>query len=245
MEKALSDLLKKIKTKEDLTEYMKEITAMENYIFDGGDVDFWNRELKNERQENIREALTKLKEDSQNLETIKNLKRDRNELIEKEERLSNYKKEMNQLVRSLASGPKKDRLREKIKSIEKERRGLEEEIWKKEDKISELLEKNNFIDEGEFKKNQSIKRLFNKLRNQLSEISQVKMEVAFSPSRETVEEFIQWFEENMNKRVVLDLTVNPEIMGGVIIEHEGRWIDMSLKEKLKDYDLNIAENSEL
>ncbi len=62
----------------------------------------------------------------------------------------------------------------------------------------------------------------------------VKLEIAFSPSEEFLQKISNWMEKNLGKKVILDVTVNPKIIGGAIIEYQGKWRDFSLVKKLKE-----------
>ena len=60
----------------------------------------------------------------------------------------------------------------------------------------------------------------------------MKLKIAFSPSSEFLEEINQWFEKELSVKVILDLTINPKIVGGAIIEYQGNWRDFSLRKKI-------------
>jgi len=113
-------------------------------------------------------------------------------------------------------------------------------------KISEELK--NFFErmekKGMLSKNPEQQYSFlEKIKKYLLSLSEVKLEIAFSPSNDFLKEISLWFEKELGQKVILDLTVNPKIVGGAIIEYQGKWrdysiakeIDKSIKDKLMHY----------
>ncbi|MCD6528259.1 F0F1 ATP synthase subunit delta [bacterium] len=78
-----------------------------------------------------------------------------------------------------------------------------------------------------------------KIKKYLLSLPEVKLEIAFSPSNEFLKKISLWFEKKLNQKVILDLTVNPKIVGGAIIEYQGNWRDYSLA---KEIDKLIEKN---
>ncbi len=73
---------------------------------------------------------------------------------------------------------------------------------------------------------------FENLKSYLSRIPQLKLEIAFSPSDDFFIELRRWFFEKNKHKVIFDITVNPQIIGGAIIEYGGNYRDFSLLEKM-------------
>jgi len=71
-----------------------------------------------------------------------------------------------------------------------------------------------------------------KLKKYLSSLPEVKLEIAFSPSNEFLKKINQWFNEKLAQKVILDLTINPKIVGGIVIEYKGNWRDYSLAKRI-------------
>jgi len=77
------------------------------------------------------------------------------------------------------------------------------------------------------------------LKNHLTSLPKVKIEIAFEPERETLEKISQWFKEKLKKKMILDLRINPKIIGGAKIEYGGKWRDFSLAKKIKEMKFEI------
>lgn len=75
---------------------------------------------------------------------------------------------------------------------------------------------------------------FQNLKKNLKKIPQLKLELVFEPSIEFLLKIKQWFKEKNKQEVILDLSVNPEIVGGTIIEYQGRYRNFSLAKKIDE-----------
>jgi hypothetical protein len=94
----------------------------------------------------------------------------------------------------------------------------------------EELEKKKIIS-----KNPEENRIFfENFKKYLQNLPQVKIEMAFQPKKEFVNKIFLWLEKEINQKVVLDLIFNPEIIGGAIIEYQGRQINFSLAKKIDE-----------
>jgi len=71
-----------------------------------------------------------------------------------------------------------------------------------------------------------------KIKKYLLSLPEVKLEIAFSPSNDFLKNISLWFKEELGQKVILDLTVNPKIVGGAIIEYQGNWRDYSLAREI-------------
>lgn len=74
---------------------------------------------------------------------------------------------------------------------------------------------------------------FEELKNYLQKIPYLKLEIAFEPSEDFLSKIKKWFREENHQEVILDLIINPKIVGGAVIEYRGSWRDFSL---LKEID---------
>lgn len=73
---------------------------------------------------------------------------------------------------------------------------------------------------------------FDEFKNYLRKIPQVKLEIAFEPSEDFLLRIKKWFKEESHQEVVLDVTLNPKIVGGAIIEYQGYFRDFSLAKEI-------------
>jgi F0F1-type ATP synthase delta subunit len=94
----------------------------------------------------------------------------------------------------------------------------------------EKLEKENVITR-DVEKNRNF---FEDLKNYLLKIPQIKIEIAFKPSRIFVEKISLWLEKNFREKIIVDLYFNPEIVGGAVIEYKGKYLNYSLTKKIDE-----------
>ena len=93
---------------------------------------------------------------------------------------------------------------------------LVKKIRTKEELIS-FLEEIAHLRKIKDKEEQPTKELEKYLRS----LPEIKLEIAFSPENNFLEKISQWFEKELGQKIILDLTVNPKIVGGAIIEYQG------------------------
>jgi F0F1-type ATP synthase delta subunit len=74
---------------------------------------------------------------------------------------------------------------------------------------------------------------FKELENFLLKIPKVKLEIAFEPSEEFIFKLKAWFQEKVKKRMILDIIVNPKVIGGAKIEFQGKCKDFSLEKEIE------------
>ncbi len=77
------------------------------------------------------------------------------------------------------------------------------------------------------------------LEKELKSVSVFGLRVAFSPPEKSIDKFKNWIERELKRPVVLDLTVDPGIIGGAVVEFDGKWGDFSLSKKMKELNLSF------
>ena len=117
---------------------------------------------------------------------------------------------------------------------------LREKIEKSKEKIS-----NKFYDfflelsqDNHSDKERILKEL-KKTKKELLKLPVLKIQLAFSPTPSFIKEISDWLKRNLKKKVLLDVEVNPVIVGGAILEYRGKYLDLSLKKEIEK--LNIKD----
>ena len=96
--------------------------------------------------------------------------------------------------------------------------------------LVEKLEKEN----SHFRSPSEQFSFFQNLKKNLKKIPELKLELAFQPSIEFLIKIKQWFKEKNQREVILDLSVNPEVVGGAIIEYQGKYLNLSVGKKIDE-----------
>lgn len=80
------------------------------------------------------------------------------------------------------------------------------------------------------------------LEKKLLALPEIKLEIAFSPNDSFLEKISQWLEKELGQKVILDITVNPKVVAGAIIEYQGFFRDFSLAKNLTNSRINELIN---
>lgn len=95
-------------------------------------------------------------------------------------------------------------------------------------KLIEKLEREGAIFESHKEQSAFLEELEKKLQSS----PMIKLEIAFSPNNSCLDRISQWLKKELGQKTILDLTINPEIIGGVIIEYRGNWRDFTLAKEI-------------
>ncbi len=76
------------------------------------------------------------------------------------------------------------------------------------------------------------KNFLKELSDYLQSIPQAKLTLAFSPSKDFIQEISNWIEKEIGEKTILNLTINHKITGGIVIEFKGKYLDLSLAKKI-------------
>jgi len=77
-------------------------------------------------------------------------------------------------------------------------------------------------------KEEEISKLGKKLRS----LPEIKLGIAFLPNDNFINKVSCWLEKELGQRVILDIMVNPKLVGGTVIEYRGNWRDFSLAKEI-------------
>ncbi len=68
---------------------------------------------------------------------------------------------------------------------------------------------------------------FVSLNSYLAKIPTVRLTIAFDPTADFLQALNLWFEKNLGKKVVCDITVREELIAGALVEYNGKYKDYS------------------
>jgi hypothetical protein len=77
------------------------------------------------------------------------------------------------------------------------------------------------------------------LKKSLSGKGLLRLTLAFTPRAEFIDKLSEWTEKTTGQKVILDIFVQEEVIGGALFEYEGEYRDYSLAKKL---DKVLEEN---
>lgn len=75
-------------------------------------------------------------------------------------------------------------------------------------------------------------KMISKIKDQISAIPGIQIIVAQAPTETTIESLIAFAKEKTSEKSVLEIKIQPEILGGAIFIIDGKYIDLSVANKL-------------
>ncbi|MBI2031787.1 MAG: hypothetical protein HYT08_04210 [Candidatus Levybacteria bacterium] len=96
--------------------------------------------------------------------------------------------------------------------------------------LRESLEKNNINKNDQ----SSIEKFLNGLKDYIQQLKILKLQIAFQPSDEMIDDIFVWVSENIGQGIILDISYDISLIGGAIITFEGKYRDLSLKKRFSD-----------
>lgn len=79
---------------------------------------------------------------------------------------------------------------------------------------------------------EEVKRLLTHLKDMLSRLRTVSLTLAFDPPQKTIDALSGTVKKMFGADTVIEISVQPQILGGALIVANGRYVDKSLKRKL-------------
>jgi F0F1-type ATP synthase delta subunit len=95
----------------------------------------------------------------------------------------------------------------------------------KKDKFMILLRDNKVS----LSSNAALKDFISQVQEKISSLPTVSLTLAFEPKEDTLKSLSNWFPANINKQVLLDIKVDPEIIAGAYVSYKGKCSDFSIK----------------
>lgn len=95
--------------------------------------------------------------------------------------------------------------------------------------IKKLMEQNKISG-----KNQSAQQeLLEEIGKKLKTLEQLNLTIAFNPTERNIENFYLWAVKNIGENTIINLEIDPSIVGGAIISYKGLYSDFSLKKEIE------------
>lgn len=79
------------------------------------------------------------------------------------------------------------------------------------------------------------KRFLEELVAQLKKLTLAKVTLAFEPNDEFVAKLSSEITGIVGKKVIIDISVEPKIVGGLLLEYQGHYRDYSLRSKVDEF----------
>ncbi len=97
-------------------------------------------------------------------------------------------------------------------------------------KIFTICQKNNI----DVSNSSSVQAFLQELSKQVETLPVVTIQIAFSPKERTLNAIYNWFLYQLKKQVLLDIQVDPRLIGSATLSYKGNFKDYSLSKKLQE-----------
>ncbi len=82
--------------------------------------------------------------------------------------------------------------------------------------------------------NSSLQEFLTRVREKIAALSVVTLTLAFEPDEKILYELSEWFVLNINRQVLLDINVDPDLIAGAAVTFAGKFQDFSVKPKFNE-----------
>lgn len=238
----IDELLEKIHTQEELLFFLQQIDFAHSFLAKAikeedfsllrekisSDLFLALDSIKNEEKKRVQEQALKKKEEMEKKE--KEMKERLEIILEKEKEVEREIERLEKKENELRGTEREREIEQERWRLEEERIKIEKEKWEIKEQIKKIQE------EREQKEEINLRPLLfflEQLRKSLLSLPVINLEIAFNPEKETIEKIYQWFLKSLKQKVILNFKINPRIIGGLILEYQGKIWDDSLREKIK------------
>lgn len=77
-----------------------------------------------------------------------------------------------------------------------------------------------------------VSTLLQTIKEAIEHMKAVSVTVAIEPPKNTILRLSEWVKKTYGDQMLMEFTIDPHIIGGAIIIHNGNYLDLSLKKKL-------------
>lgn len=241
----IDEFLNKIYTKEDLFFLLQEIDFAHSFLSKTSldknlsslkekispDLFLAINSIQKEAKKQLKNQLLQRKEEV--LKKESEIRERLNEILKREEEIEKELKELEKMEENFKGTEKEKEIEQKRWGLEEERIKIEKEKWEIREQIKKIQEKSKESEKIEINPRPALFFL-EQLRKSLLSLPIASLETALELDRETIQKISQWFSQNLNKKIILEVKINPKIVGGIILEYGGKIWDGSLRKKIKE-----------
>lgn len=99
---------------------------------------------------------------------------------------------------------------------------------------SQMLKEILIRNYGSFENKAMIKEYLIGLKEEIQKLKVLKLSLAFEVSKNSIDNLFTWVLKNQGVGIILDIKTDKSLLGGVIIEFNGKYKDLSLRKALEE-----------
>lgn len=84
-----------------------------------------------------------------------------------------------------------------------------------------------------------VESILENFETEMEDVEVLKITISFSPTARFQAELQNWISKNISPNTLLDLTVRNEIIGGAEIVYKGNYQDLTISNKLENYNFAL------
>jgi len=82
---------------------------------------------------------------------------------------------------------------------------------------------------------EAIASYLDRTKEEILKMSRIKLTMAINPDSALLDKMFSWFKDAAGKELLMDISINPGILGGLLVTYKGLYRDFSLKSRLDNY----------
>jgi F0F1-type ATP synthase delta subunit len=111
---------------------------------------------------------------------------------------------------------------------------------KRKDKFLSLLRENKIPMDSK----KALNKFLEKIREQISKLPKAEIFLAIEPNQEILKSISGWFILNLGEQILIDITIDPSVVAGAIINYKGKRFDASVRKQFKKL-IKTSENEQV
>lgn len=155
-------------------------------------------------------------------------------VLEKEEKLEKSLEEIEKKEKKAKGDEKEKEIEKERWVLEEERIKIEKEKWGLKEKLKEIEQDLMNLGHQKIEVQKDIIFFLKLLRDHLIALPKIHFKLAIEPSSKTISKISLWLKENLKKKFILSFEIDPKIIGGAIIEYQGRVFDFTLSKEIQN-----------
>ena len=104
--------------------------------------------------------------------------------------------------------------------------------------LTMYFQKNNL----DFKNTDTIEKNLKKIIDEFNDLNEIHLTIALEPDPGLISDMYQWFKENNYSNFVLNISVDPRVIGGAVISIDGKYYKYSIADDLEASLIELNKN---
>lgn len=95
------------------------------------------------------------------------------------------------------------------------------------------------------KNTDAIKKALDKMEEKINSVKQINITLSFKPSEVFINNMHRWLKRNLGEDLIINLSEDENLLGGIILSYNGLYSDLSINKKLEELSFNQLNNGNI